>query len=189
MKQFFRTKAFVAVFLPTGAALLAGCTDSSDNHVNNNQPKPNGDGKYNIIFITCDQEAYMEQYPAGSDYAARERLKALGTTFEKHYACANVSTSSRSVIYIGRHITETTMPLLMICHVTCQQWAICCVRPDTIQLSKASGIYLVIPSHWRNTASVIGQKVICMALFRKVIMRMEQFATIVLTGLRLKERN
>lgn len=109
MKQFFRTKAFVAVFLPTGAALLADCTDSSDNHVNNNQPKPNGDGKYNIIFITCDQEAYMEQYPAGSDYAARERLKALGTTFEKHYACANVSTSSRSVIYTGRHITETCM--------------------------------------------------------------------------------
>ena len=51
----------------------------------------------------------MPQYPAGSDYAARERLRQIGTTFEKHYACANVSTSSRSVIYTGRHITETCM--------------------------------------------------------------------------------
>ena len=51
----------------------------------------------------------MEQYPAGSDYAARNYLRSIGTTFEKHYACANVSTSSRSVIYTGHHITETFM--------------------------------------------------------------------------------
>ena len=100
------------MLVPTGAALLlAGCSDSNESSENKNniQPKPNGDGKYNIVFITCDQEAYMEQYPAGSDYAARERLRQMGTSFEKHYACANVSTSSRSVIYTGRHITETCM--------------------------------------------------------------------------------
>ena len=51
----------------------------------------------------------MVEYPAGSNYTARERLRQIGTTFEKHYACANVSTSSRSVIYTGRHITETCM--------------------------------------------------------------------------------
>ena len=109
MKQFIKNKALAAVLLPTGAALMAGCSDNSDNPVNNNQPKPNGDGKYNIIFLTCDQESYMQEYPQGSDYAARNRLKELGTTFEKHYSCANVSTSSRSVIYTGRHITETCM--------------------------------------------------------------------------------
>ena len=100
------------MLVPTGAALLlAGCSDSNESSENKNniQPKPNGDGKYNIVFITCAQEAYMEQYPAGSDYAARERLRQMGTSFEKHYACANVSTSSRSVIYTGRHITETCM--------------------------------------------------------------------------------
>ena len=51
----------------------------------------------------------MSTYPEGSDYQVRERLRRLGTTFEKHYACSNVSTSSRSVIYTGRHITETHM--------------------------------------------------------------------------------
>ena len=96
------------VLLPT-SALLVGCLDATDNPANKITPTPNADGKYNIIFITTDQEAYMEHYPAGSDYAARERLRKLGTTFEKHYACANVSTSSRSVIYTGRHITETCM--------------------------------------------------------------------------------
>ena len=95
--------------LSTGAAMLVACTDAQDNPVNPNQPTTNADGKYNIVFITTDQEAYMEQYPAGSDYAARERLRQIGTSFEKHYACANVSTSSRSVIYTGRHIIETCM--------------------------------------------------------------------------------
>jgi len=105
-KKYFLVSAALAT---TAGALISGCTDQNDNPANNNQPKPNGDGRYNILFITTDQEAYMEQYPAGSDYAARERLRQLGTSFEKHYACANVSTSSRSVIYTGRHITETCM--------------------------------------------------------------------------------
>lgn len=97
-----------SLLLPTGAALLAGCSDKVDNPVFPD-PVPEDPVKYNIVFITCDQEAYMEQYPAGSDYAARNYLRSIGTTFEKHYACANVSTSSRSVIYTGRHITETCM--------------------------------------------------------------------------------
>ena len=62
-----------ALMLPTGAALLMGCSDSDE--VTLTQPTKNGDGKYNIIFITCDQEAYMENYPVGSDFAARERLR------------------------------------------------------------------------------------------------------------------
>lgn len=91
-KKYFLVSAALAT---TAGALITGCTDQNDNPANNNQPKPNGDGRYNILFITTDQEAYMEQYPAGSDYAARERLRQLGTSFEKHYT--------------GRHITETCM--------------------------------------------------------------------------------
>ncbi|MDY9921959.1 MAG: sulfatase-like hydrolase/transferase [Synergistota bacterium] len=65
---------------------------------------------YNIIFILVDQERYMGPvYPAGTDFNARERLKTMGTTFEKHYTCSNMSTSSRSVIYTGKHITDTKM--------------------------------------------------------------------------------
>jgi len=72
-------------------------------------PTPNADGNYNIIFITTDQEHYFGEFPEGSSYRARELLAELGTTFEKHYNCATMSTSSRSVIYTGTHITDTKM--------------------------------------------------------------------------------
>ena len=64
---------------------------------------------YNILFVTVDQEHYFSEYPEGSSYKARELLAQLGTTFEKHYNCSNMSTSSRSVMFTGRHITDTNM--------------------------------------------------------------------------------
>lgn len=51
----------------------------------------------------------MREYPIGSDFKGRERLRRMGTTFENHYACSNVSTPSRSAIYTGMHITQTRM--------------------------------------------------------------------------------
>jgi len=72
-------------------------------------PKVNADGNYNILFIVTDQEHHFEKYPEGSNYQARQLLAELGTTFEKHYACATMSTSSRSVIYTGTHIPDTGM--------------------------------------------------------------------------------
>lgn len=105
----------VTRLMPT-ALILTSCSDTSD--ILLVTPEVNADGNYNIVFITVDQEAYMESYPQGSDYAARERLRQIGTTFEKHYACSNVSTSSRSVIYTGRHVTETHM--MDNTNLTCQ---------------------------------------------------------------------
>ena len=67
MKTSIQKKVLSVVLLPTGVALMAGCTDTKDSP-ENDQSQPNADGKYNIIFITTDQEAYMEQYPAGSNY-------------------------------------------------------------------------------------------------------------------------
>ncbi len=61
------------------------------------------------MFITTDQEHYFKDYPDGSDYKARQLLRELGTTFEKHYVCSNMSTSSRSVMFTGTHITQTGM--------------------------------------------------------------------------------
>jgi len=64
---------------------------------------------YNILFITTDQEHFFREYPEGTEYKARRLLEEMGTTFEKHYTCSNMSTSSRSVIYTGTHITDTKM--------------------------------------------------------------------------------
>ena len=64
---------------------------------------------YNILLLTTDQEHYMAEYPDGSNYKARLLLAELGTTFEKHYICSNMSTSSRSVMFTGVHIPQTGM--------------------------------------------------------------------------------
>ena len=67
------------------------------------------EGDYNIIFITTDQERYFKIPPAETNWRARDLLQSVGATFEKHYISSNMSTSSRSVIYTGQHITGTKM--------------------------------------------------------------------------------
>ena len=64
---------------------------------------------YNVLFVTVDQEHYFSEYPEGTHFKARQLLAELGTTFEKHYACSNMSTSSRSVMFTGTHIPDTGM--------------------------------------------------------------------------------
>ena len=69
----------------------------------------NTEQSYNILFVTVDQEHYFSEYPEGTNFKARQLLAELGTTFEKHYACSNMSTSSRSVMFTGTHIPDTRM--------------------------------------------------------------------------------
>ena len=66
-------------------------------------------GNYNILLIVSDQERYFETPPAGTDWRARKLLQSIGTSFDKHYVNANMSTSSRAVMYTGQHITATKM--------------------------------------------------------------------------------
>jgi len=108
----FRT-AGLGLFL-AAVLMLSSCDDSScdrdkDIAVPEIHATKNADGNYNIIFITTDQEHYFPEFPDGTSYKARELLMEMGATFEKHYACATMSTSSRSVIYTGTHITDTLM--------------------------------------------------------------------------------
>ncbi len=65
--------------------------------------------KYNVLFVVTDQEHFFSQYPSGSNYQARKFLAENGITFEKHYACSNMSTSSRSTMFTGKHIPDTGM--------------------------------------------------------------------------------
>lgn len=103
--RFFNVKRFLMAASVAGGLSSAFCCGQNEGDGSKPLPK----GKYNIIFITTDQEVYMPSYPKESNYQAREYLRRIGTSFEKHYACSNVSTSSRSVIYTGKHITETKM--------------------------------------------------------------------------------
>jgi len=101
------SKLVASLLVASSVAGMAGC--SSENVETNADITPEKDGNYNILFVTTDQEHYFQEYPEGTEYEARKLLEELGTTFEKHYACSNMSTSSRSVMYTGTHITDTEM--------------------------------------------------------------------------------
>lgn len=107
-------KAALGLTLATSLLGVSSCAQNMgnqpiDQRIAHLDAQPNNDGNYNIVFVTVDQEHYFDEFPAGTNYKARELLKKMGTTFEKHYTCSNVSTSSRSVIYTGTHITDTLM--------------------------------------------------------------------------------
>ena len=65
--------------------------------------------RYNILLVVTDQQRHFEAPPKGTNWRAQKLLQSTGTTFEKHYISSNMSTSSRSVMYTGRHITQTKM--------------------------------------------------------------------------------
>jgi arylsulfatase len=66
---------------------------------------------YNILFILTDQERFFRsgELPAGYRLPAHERLAKQGMVFENHQINSCVCTSSRSVLYTGRHIQQTKM--------------------------------------------------------------------------------
>src|SRR5512134_1657159 len=68
-------------------------------------------GPYNILFILTDQERFFRPGELPSDYRlpAHERLARKGIVFENHRINSCVCTSSRSVLYTGRHIQHTKM--------------------------------------------------------------------------------
>jgi len=69
------------------------------------------DGSYNILFILSDQERFFRpgELPAGLRLPGHERLWQRGVSFTNHRINSCVCTSSRSVIYTGRHIQQTRM--------------------------------------------------------------------------------
>lgn len=61
----------------------------------------------NILFITTDEERYALPHPPGFVLPARERLQERGVTFDRYYVASAQCSSSRSVIYTGRHMPLT----------------------------------------------------------------------------------
>ena len=65
----------------------------------------------NILFLLTDQERFFRpgELPRGYELPAHAKLMKRGTTFVNHRIASCVCTSSRSVIYTGRHIQQTRM--------------------------------------------------------------------------------
>jgi arylsulfatase len=58
-------------------------------------------------MIVTDEERFRLPRPSGFELPARERIMARGTTFERYYVASAQCSSSRSVIYTGRHMPVT----------------------------------------------------------------------------------
>lgn len=61
----------------------------------------------NILMIVTDEERFRLPRPPGFELPARERILARGTSFERYYVASAQCSSSRSVIYTGRHMPVT----------------------------------------------------------------------------------
>jgi arylsulfatase len=115
-RDFLKVSGLGAVALGAGAAGLGGiggahaseASAASGDFVPGTNP---GKGPYNILFILVDQERWFRpgELPVGFPLPGHERLMKRGTAFVNHRINSCVCTSSRSVIYTGRHIQQTRM--------------------------------------------------------------------------------
>ena len=109
-REFLKTAGAGVLVTALGGRLLSNpasaATPSADP-----EPRKAAAGPYNILFILTDQERYFHPGELPQDYGLRahERLAKQGVVFENHRINSCVCTSSRSVLYTGRHIQHTKM--------------------------------------------------------------------------------
>jgi arylsulfatase len=65
--------------------------------------------KPNILMIVTDQEYSHQPMPAEFALPNRDRIRAMGVTFNNQQATTTVCTPSRSVMYTGQHTPHTRM--------------------------------------------------------------------------------
>jgi arylsulfatase len=104
----------------------------------------------NILFILTDQERFFRpgELPAGYELPAHAKLAKRGTTFVNHRIASCVCTSSRSVIYTGRHIQQTRM-----FDNTNFPWisSLSTEMPTLGHLLRAAGYYTAYKGKWHLT--------------------------------------
>jgi arylsulfatase A-like enzyme len=64
-------------------------------------------GRPNILLITTDEQRWSLPTPKGFTLPARDWLAERGTTFDRYYVASAMCSSSRSVMYTGRHVPIT----------------------------------------------------------------------------------
>ena len=109
-REFLKTAGAGALATAFGGNLLGNPALAATTAAGPKQHKATG-GPYNILFILTDQERHFRPHelPRGYRLPAHERLAKQGIVFENHRINSCVCTSSRSVLYTGRHIQHTKM--------------------------------------------------------------------------------
>lgn len=63
----------------------------------------------NVLMIMMDQERSWKTLPKGLKLPEREKFAAESMTFEQYHIATLSCAPSRSVIYTGRHVQDTTI--------------------------------------------------------------------------------
>lgn len=69
--------------------------------------RPGGGQPPNILLIVTDEERFTLPRPDGFELPGRDRIRRRGTSFSRYYVASAQCSSSRSVIYTGRHMPVT----------------------------------------------------------------------------------
>ena len=105
----FIKMAGVGLLASTLHASAAKATETASPSKKKNTPHKIAGKGYNIVLIVTDQERHFKEWPQSAQLESREKIKSEGVSFENHYNCSNMCTSSRSVMYTGQHVQHTGM--------------------------------------------------------------------------------
>ncbi|MDG1020887.1 MAG: sulfatase-like hydrolase/transferase [Emcibacteraceae bacterium] len=91
------------------AATAAGITIAKATDMAQAQQMANSSNKKNVLIIMMDQERAWATMPKGLSLPIREKFASEALSFEEYNIGTLSCAPSRSVIYTGRHVQETTI--------------------------------------------------------------------------------
>ena len=91
------------------AATAAGITIAKATDMAQAQQMANSSNKKNVLIIMMDQERAWATMPKGLSLPIREKFASEALSFEEYTIGTLSCAPSRSVIYTGRHVQETTI--------------------------------------------------------------------------------
>lgn len=91
------------------AAAAAGITIASTVDLAQAQQMAKSSKHKNVLIIMMDQERSWETLPKGLDLPVRQKFASEGVSFEQYHIATLSCAPSRSVIYTGQHVQQTTI--------------------------------------------------------------------------------
>ena len=91
------------------AATAAGITIATASDMAQAQHMAKSSAKKNVLIIMMDQERAWATLPKGLNLPVREKFASQSLSFEEYNVGTLSCAPSRSVIYTGRHVQDTTI--------------------------------------------------------------------------------
>ena len=91
------------------AATAAGITLATSTDLSHAKQMAKSSSHKNVLIIMMDQERAWATLPKGLNLPVREKFASEGVSFEEYNIATLSCAPSRSVIYTGQHVQQTTI--------------------------------------------------------------------------------